>query len=624
MTSTLLYTVARKAEAITPDADLLARYARERDHHAFEELVRRHGPLVWAVCRHLLPEHADAEDAFQAVFLALVRSASTIRDGRTLPAWLHGVAVRVATRARREFARRRAREHRAAVPEADRPVPDAGWESLVAAVHEEVQRLPEAERTAFVLCDLEGVSQPDAAARLGWPLGSLSGRLCKARQRLLERLTARGVAPAAAIGIGMTAGAASALPAKLFDAVKVFPGSPGAASGAVSALARGLTEGVTMRMKLMAATTVVVAAFGLTGGAVVLSKADAQPPEVVKEVKDLLGGLDGQPPGGGKPQPGGGSSGGPPGGGSGPRPGGGTLPGAGGGSSGNPWAGGGAGGFGGGWAVASPTVEYKFVDVKNDRKEFEKTITQNGKEGWELCSSERFGQVDMIVLVFKKSKGGAAVGGMFGGGMGGGQGMPGGPGGGSGPGMPGALGGGPGAGAGENVFTVFKLKHTDAAVVATAVNKALGNKGQRLVVENSSNSVLVVSGSAAVLKEITQLIEELDAKPAPKPMGPGPGPGGPPGVGPMGAGPLLGLMGGGPTPGGPGPGGAKPTTTLTVFTLKHANAADIVAVLKQLFPNADMTADMRTNAVIFRADAATLDDLRALLAKLDTEVSKPK
>ena len=108
---------AMRAEpfAAVHDAELLARYNANRDEAAFEELARRHGGMVWAVCRQLLPDPADAEDAFQAVFLALVRSASTIRDGRTLPAWLHGVAVRIATRARREFARRRAREHRAAL-----------------------------------------------------------------------------------------------------------------------------------------------------------------------------------------------------------------------------------------------------------------------------------------------------------------------------------------------------------------------------------------------------------------------------------------------------------------------------------------------------------------------------
>ena len=592
MTTTLLHAVARKAEAITPDADLLARYARERDHPAFEELVRRHGPLVWAVCRHLLPEHADAEDAFQAVFLALVRSASTIRDGRTLPAWLHGVAVRVATRARREFARRRARERRAAAPEADRPVPDAAWESLVAAVHEEVQRLPDAERTAFVLCDLEGVSQPDAAARLGWPLGSLSGRLCKARQRLLERLTARGVAPMAAIGIGLTAGAASALPAKLFDAVKVFPGSPGAASGAVSALARGLTEGVTMRLKVMAATTVVVAALGMTGGAVVLSRADAQPPEVVKEVKDLLGGLDGQPGGGGKggPPPGG-PGGGPPGaggpggipGGPGAPPGAGGMPGM---PGGNPWGGGGAGGFGGGWAVSSATLEYKFVDIKSDRKVFEQTITQHGKEGWEFCGSERFdsgpreqkGQPADLTLVFKKSKG-AAFGGNFGmGGMGAGFG----------PGGAGGLGGGPGGGAGGR---------PGGPGTPGGPPPGMGTGGP-------AGPMGPGPGSSS----------------GPGPMGAGPGP-----VGPMGGGPLGGLIGGGAGMPPPGPGGARPATMINVFSLKNANAADLVAVLTKLYPNTEMTADPRTNTLIVRGNETTLDELKALISRLDSEpTSKPK
>src|SRR3954467_5421622 len=109
MNTTLLHAVVRAADARTPDAELLDRFTRDRGGPAFEELVRRHGPLVWAVCRQMLMHHADAEDAFQAVFPALVRSASTIRDGRTLPAWLHGVAVRVAMRARREFARRRER-----------------------------------------------------------------------------------------------------------------------------------------------------------------------------------------------------------------------------------------------------------------------------------------------------------------------------------------------------------------------------------------------------------------------------------------------------------------------------------------------------------------------------------
>ncbi len=519
MTSTLLYSVARKAEAITPDADLLARFTRDHDNPAFEELVRRHGPLVWAVCRHMLPDHADAEDAFQAVFLALVRSAAGIRDGRTVPAWLHGVAVRIATRAKREFARRSRRERRAAVPEADRPVSDGAWEAMIAAVHEEVQRLPDAERTAFVMCDLEGVSQPDAAARLGWPLGSLSGRLCKARQRLLERLSARGIAPAAAMGIGTTAGVAGAVPANLFDAVKVFPGSPGAASTAVAVLARGLTEGVTMHVKLMAATTVMVAALGLTGGAVLLSKADAQP-----------GGGSGPPPGrpvappAGPPQ---GRPGAPPDG-----------------------AGGGPAMGGGGWAVGSPKWEYKFVAGGFPAKEFVQLFTDMGNDGWEFCgyweiAANQLAEAvkahpdkmvvrpgSLTTLIFKRQKATGAVGGMGG---------PGGP------------------------------VDPDARLTRTS---PMG------------------------------------------PMGPG-GPGGPAGLGSGSGGPLGPAMG-------PGPGGPKPEAVFNVFVLKQAKSEEMVTVLQKLFPNGTLTADPRTNSIILRGDGKTLEELKALLDKLDVPVPKAK
>ena len=122
------------------------------------------------------------------------------------------VICRVAGKLRRSAGRRKQREEHAAGPEADRPVPDSRWDSLLAAVHEEIQQLPDVLRTAFVLCDLEGVRQPDAAARLGWKPGTLTGRLCKARQELLDRLTRRGILPAAvagAVGLGAAAGTAA-------------------------------------------------------------------------------------------------------------------------------------------------------------------------------------------------------------------------------------------------------------------------------------------------------------------------------------------------------------------------------------------------------------------------------
>jgi RNA polymerase sigma factor (sigma-70 family) len=662
--STLLQAVVRAADARTPDADLLARFAQNRDEPAFEELVQRHGPLVWAVCRQLLPHHADAEDAFQAVFLALVRGCGSIRSGQALPAWLHGVAVRVATKVKRAAARRKQREERAAVPEANRPVTDAAWTNLMAAVHEEVRRLPEAERTAFVLCDLEGVRQSDAAARLGWTPGTLTGRLCKARQRLIELLTRRGIAPSV-LALGGLATSAGTVPAALSAKVISFPAATAAGvSATVAELARGLAQGVTMRTKLTAAAVLLVGALGLGGGAVLLSNADAQTKDVQNEVKGLLGGLQGkgaQPkqPGGGRPkQPEAGSDpfGGqpprrdsglsPPGENSGPPRTDSSLPGAGSNFSGQP----GMGMPGMMGRAGSPAVEHKFVDLNgDDREAFVKAITEAGNDGWEFCGSEHLtnwkagggppggggGQLPHIVLVFKRHKGGAVGGGMMGSGMGGpaGTGLStGGNRGGSGFGGGGGSGGGGSRSGSNNDFRVFKLTDANADDVVAALQKAFPRI--KAVAERSSNSVVIVSAGTASMKEINELIEKLDAKTDPKPKaggaGPGPGAGRPPtgtGAGPRPAGGAPGSMGppgfgsaGGPPPGMSGPGGAGATgpTSLNVMTLKHGIAADTATLLQRLFPGGEFVADLRTNSVIIRGDEKTLEEVRLLVTKLET------
>jgi RNA polymerase sigma factor (sigma-70 family) len=366
----LLLTVARLANASIPDVDLLTRFTENRDEQAFEELVRRHGPLVWSVCRHLLPQHADAEDAFQAVFLALVQSADPGRLGKALPAWLHGVAVRVAAKVKRAAVRRQRRERRASVPEADRSVPDGAWSALLTAVHEEVQRLPDAERTAFVLCDLEGVGQPDAAVRLGWPLGTLTGRLCKARKRLLEKLTRRGIAPAV-LALGGLAGSAGTVPAGLVKQVCCFPATGAGVSATVAELARGLVEGITMRMKVLAVTLLVVGVLGLAGRAIVLSRVDAQPQPRADRGRLSQEALPDGPI-----------------------------------KESGPLSGMAPPGMGG---VASPGWEYKFVDGKNmDREAFEKELAHLGGEGWEFVSSERLrggNEQLQTVLVFKRARG---------------------------------------------------------------------------------------------------------------------------------------------------------------------------------------------------------------------------
>jgi RNA polymerase sigma factor (sigma-70 family) len=573
MNATLLHAVVRVADARTADADLLDRFVRNRDERAFEELVRRHGPLVWGVCRQLLPHHADAEDAFQAVFLALVRGAGSIRTAQALPAWLHGVAVRVAIKARRSAVRRRQREQRVAVPEADRTLPDASWTALMTAVHEEIQQLPTVERTAFILCDLEGVRQPDAAARLGWPLGTLSGRLCKARQRLLDQLTRRGIAPGV-LAIGGLASAVGTVPAALLQQVTTFPtASAAGVSSTVAELARGLVEGATMRMKLLAATVLVAGAMSLTGGALVLSQADAQP--------GPGGSSSGQPPGasGGGPPPGTGAPGF-------PGAGGGQPPGAGG--PGFPSPGGPAGmgpgpqpgagqprrdpGFGSSSSSAG-NWEYKFVDLRNDdRDAFTKAITEAGNQGWELSGSERLrkgNEAVQIVLVFKKHKGGGRV---FGGGMG----MPG---------MGGLFGGEGGAGG----FGGFDPMGPAGIGGGGGMRPPTGGSGGSSAGGGSGGGGPSSGGG--------------------RPMGGATG-----GMGALGGATGMGLGGSG---GGPARGG-----DIVVLVLKHALAHELVPVVGRVFPNAEITAEPRTNQLIIRADKKTMEEIHALIGKLDVQVSK--
>jgi RNA polymerase sigma factor (sigma-70 family) len=267
---------AREVVGTLPDPDLVRRFVAGRDSAAFAVLVRRHGPLVWGVCRNLLPADADAEDAFQATFLALVRSAGAIRQTEALGGWLHGVAYRVALKARRAAVRRKRREIRAAIPEPSSPVPDAAWDELQAAVHEEVCNLPDKLRLPFVLCGLQGKPQKEAAAILGWKVGTVSGRLSEARRRLLERLARRGVPASMAAGAAVLGGVAglATVPSSLNAKVLTAVGSPTTASQTVLSLARGVTPMYLTRTKLLAVSLLLAGV--LTTGVGVLSKADAQ------------------------------------------------------------------------------------------------------------------------------------------------------------------------------------------------------------------------------------------------------------------------------------------------------------------------------------------------------------
>ena len=187
------------------ERQLLDRFVTDRDELAFEAIVARHGPMVVGVCRSILDQSTDIDDAFQATFLVLVRKAKSIRDRDQLSPWLHGVARRVALRARIVAARRRGREigHPDLVASApDRPIRSAEAREQAALLHAEIDRLTLTERAAILLCDLQGLTHQEAADQLGWPLGTVKTRVNRGRDRLRVRLARRGVTLAAA---GITA-----------------------------------------------------------------------------------------------------------------------------------------------------------------------------------------------------------------------------------------------------------------------------------------------------------------------------------------------------------------------------------------------------------------------------------
>jgi RNA polymerase sigma factor (sigma-70 family) len=186
-----------------PDDERLLEDVLGDDPEAYEEafraLVSRHGPMVLGVCRQVLGQEQDAEDVFQATFLVLARGASSIRDRRALGGWLHEVAHRLAVRVKTGSARRRVKEMEAAEMSAGGYRSEGARGDLRPVLHEEVNRLPEVYRNAVVLCYLEGRTNEEAAALLRWPVGTVKGRLSRARVLLRSRLARRGVALATAL-----------------------------------------------------------------------------------------------------------------------------------------------------------------------------------------------------------------------------------------------------------------------------------------------------------------------------------------------------------------------------------------------------------------------------------------
>ena len=259
------------------DGELLERFVARRDEAAFEAIVRRHGPMVLGVCRRVLGDHHDAEDAFQAVFLVLARKAGSVRPGSMLPNWLHGVAHQVAIKARAIIGRRKLRERQVTAMPEPSSVPSAPVDDLRGLIDRELSRLPDKYRAPVILCELEGLGHKEAALRLGWPVGTVSGRLSRARAILARRLTRRGLAlPGGMLAVALGEEAASAaVPASLIhrtiQAALPFALGQSTAAGvipvAVASLSNRILGGM-MRTKLIATAAVLLAVGTLLLGGV--------------------------------------------------------------------------------------------------------------------------------------------------------------------------------------------------------------------------------------------------------------------------------------------------------------------------------------------------------------------
>jgi RNA polymerase sigma factor (sigma-70 family) len=263
---------------IGTDAQLLSRFVGQRDEAAFAALVRRHGPMILGVCRRVLHNAHDAEDAYQATFLVLARKAKAIARPEALGNWLYGVAYRTALKARVTAARRYAQEkHSSAAREEINPIDELVLQEIRLLLDQEVSRLPERYRMPFVLCHLAGRTHDEAAQSLGCPRKTITTRLTRAREKLRARLVRRGlVLSAATFAAALSQSSASAagtqipvVDSTVRGAIE-FAGTTATAAGTVSAPVAALTRGVLTSMiftKLRAVLAVSLAIAVLATGA---------------------------------------------------------------------------------------------------------------------------------------------------------------------------------------------------------------------------------------------------------------------------------------------------------------------------------------------------------------------
>jgi len=259
------------------DGRLLEQFVNHRDgarEAAFRALVERHGPMVLRVCRSVLGDTHDAEDALQATFLVLARRADSIRKRESIGSWLHGVAQRVAQKTKTAAARRRVHEARSAeqVEETPHHLNDLG--DLTPVLHQEIDRLPAKYRAPIVLCYLEGMTHELAASNLGWPIGTVRGRLSRARDLLRSRLIRRGLAlSSGAVASGwLPETASAALPAALTETTVQGAMYLSAAQGSARFAVVLVAEAVLRDMAIgrVMTTAAVLVAIGVAGTSTVL------------------------------------------------------------------------------------------------------------------------------------------------------------------------------------------------------------------------------------------------------------------------------------------------------------------------------------------------------------------
>jgi RNA polymerase sigma factor (sigma-70 family) len=255
------------------DGELLRRFTAEHDETAFTVMVRRHGGTVLQVCRSLLHNHADAEDAFQATFVVLARQARAIRNKASLASWLYGVAYRTCLKARTAKATRKHHEAQVRPAAAGQAEDELTWREAQSILHHELARLPEKYQAPLVLCYLQGKRQDEAERLLGWRAGKLRSMLERARQRLRAGLARRGLGPCAILLAAVGDAFAAPAPRNLVDstaraaaALALRPGQAGLVSAQVLSLAETVIQTMPMRkFKLIACGLVLLAGLACAG-----------------------------------------------------------------------------------------------------------------------------------------------------------------------------------------------------------------------------------------------------------------------------------------------------------------------------------------------------------------------